>query len=350
MNNHERLSKLEQILSDFRMLSQDGITTHGSLKTGYAVDHVQGARGVDGFPTPVYPPTPVVPPPVCPSLIGRNCDTYFEGWGDVNGNGLGFLPVNPNDFIGGTPGPDDCCPFLHYESSSDWDGTNCNCPDLPSFSSGSPHSGTWMTEVQIALGGSHTGEPCHTGDDSQCPFDLCIYTDCVTIVDPVTGIPDTDCTGDEDCVFCGCDGSTTFSSSGATYDVKPYDGTFGSCGGALAWKALDYPFCSTNNGSTHYGKAKFRHHLDGPLGDATARISWTETFYAQLTTCENCSLCPEVDDVGVETEVCYTLTQDDLIDAGDGTWYWIYEMDYPAGYGYNQITSFTTLECDGGCE
>ena len=289
-------------------------------------------------------PSDCCTPLECPALLDVQCDNYAEGYGEVNGYGLGFTAWS-NDYFNG-PGlmDDDCCPMLHAEHTSTWDGLSCNC--VWTVSSPAPFQTTWLQYNYINYGGI---DGCLDPFNCSCPDgDLCLFDDCTSTTDPITGHTTTNCTGgDSGCdEYCSTPFEETYFTPAATYDVQPYVDNWRDCGSQQAYRLLDFPFCSSNHGSTHLGRVKFRLTLSNSFS-GSARITWVETFTEQLTTCSNCLNCPEFA-AGTTSEKCLVINSADLIDAGGGTFYIVYEVVEPDDIGAINVSEFN-FECIGSC-
>jgi len=92
----DRLSKLEKIFDNFRIVTQDGITAAGSLAKGYAI-HTPGAVPSSADSFPFYRPPAPPPPPYCPTIT-LTCDQIMSARGKV-----GWYVQSPDSGYGNPP-------------------------------------------------------------------------------------------------------------------------------------------------------------------------------------------------------------------------------------------------------
>ena len=152
MTFEERMSKLENIFKNFRMVGQDGITTHGSLYTGYAIQtRLADAGSTAGFPTPI-PGPPVDVEGACCTVAG-DCSQMSED--DCIAAGGIWTDI-------GTPCDPDPCPSCSHTMALGCIGIICDTSgsgpttytSVFNLSPGYQDISAWCCDVEFTLSGS----------------------------------------------------------------------------------------------------------------------------------------------------------------------------------------------------
>lgn len=187
------LEELEELFNNFNILGQDGITTHGSLHQGYAIDTSSVAPVVPiGFTGPGFPPPPppFPPPPPIPSsgaccLSDGNCvvlPSYLcmnEG-GIYHGAGTNCSTVDCPTAMGACCADDGSCSItIETECVGTYQGDGTVCDPNPCSLKGACcpsliHSPCiFVTSAECAANGGH-----YFGDGTSCSIFDCSKFPC----------------------------------------------------------------------------------------------------------------------------------------------------------------------------